>query len=172
MSIDIFLSNLKNIFPGSLKKNDGFGIVEIIIAISIMSIALFAISEVSVIYLKQSGQNKDSLKALYLAEEGLEAARSARDQSWSGNITSLTMGNPYFPVISANKWTLSNINPGLIDNIYTRQVIVTDVSRGAGDNIVTSGGINDPNTKKIVSTVSWGTKSTSLTTYLTNLYNN
>lgn len=172
MSANIFINNIKNIFSDDSPKDKGFGIVEIIIAISIMSITLFAISEVSIVYLKQSGQNKDSLKALYLAEEGLEAARSARDQSWSGNIASLTMGSPYFPTISTNKWTLSNINPGLTDNIYARQVIVTDVSRDASDNIVTSGGTNDPNTKKIISTVSWGTKSTSLTTYLTNIYNN
>ena len=107
-----------------------------------------------------------------MAEEGLEATRSARDQSWSGNIASLTSGSPYFPVISANKWSLSNTSPGTIDNIYTRQVVITDISRDASDNIVTSGGTNDPNTKKIISTVYWGTKSASLTTYLTNLYSN
>lgn len=151
---------------------NGFGIVEIIIAISIMSIALFAISEVSIIYLKQSGQNKDSLKASYLTEEGLEAARSARDQGWSTNIATKTMGSPYYPVISGNKWTLSNTSPGLIDSIYTRQVVVTNTSRDVSDNIVTSGGANDPNTKKITATVSWSGKNITLETYITNLYNN
>lgn len=172
MSVNIVANKIKNVFSRYIGRNEGFGIVEIIIAIAIMSIALFTISEVSIIYLKQSGQNKDSLKALYLAEEGLEAARSARDQSWSGNISSLTMGNPYFPVISTDRWSLISTDPGLIDGIYTRQVIVTDTYRDASDNIVTSGGTNDTNTKKVVSTVSWGTKSASLSTYITNFYNN
>lgn len=153
-------------------KQRGFGIIEIIVAIAIMSIALFAISEVSILYMKQEMQHKQTLKATYLAEEAIEASRSVRDQGWSTNIATLTMGSPYYPVISGGKWTLTATNPGAIDTIYNRQVVIDDVSRNDGDNILTSGGANDPNTKKITTTISWNNKSVSLTTYITNIYNN
>lgn len=162
------ISNFK--LPTS--RQQGFGIVEIIVAIAIMSIALFAISQLSIIYVAKETQNKQTLKANYLAEESVESARSVRDQSWSTNIETLTFGSPYYPVISGGKWTLSSSNPGPIDTIYTRQVVIDNVSRDAGDNIVTNGGTNDPNTKKITATVSWNSKSITLATYLTNLYAN
>lgn len=156
----------------TIQFEEGFGVVEIIVAISIISIALFAISEVSVIYLKQNILNKKTLKASYLAEEALEAVRSVRDQGWSANIASLSMGSTYYPVISSNKWTLTATNPGFIDSIYARTVVVDNASRDANDNIVTSGGTNDPDTKKVTATISWESKSTTLTTYITDLYNN
>lgn len=159
---------------GSLftRASRGFGIIEIIVAIAIISIAFFAISQTSVIYLKQTLQNKQSLKAAYFAEEALEAVRSVRDQGWATNIAALTMGSTYYPIISGNKWILTSSNPGPVEGIYTRQIILNNVSRDASDNIVTSGGTNDPNTKKVATTISWNGKSTTLTTYLTNLYNN
>lgn len=153
-------------------RERGFGIIEIIIAITIMSLALFSISQISVLTIKKNTENKESLKALYLAEEGLEAARSARDQSWSLNIAAKTMGSPYYPVISGDKWTLSASNPGAIEGIYSRQTVISNTSRDVNDNIVSSGGTDDPNTKKITATISWGSKDITLETYITNIYNN
>lgn len=153
-------------------RERGFGIIEIIVAVSVISIALFGISQLSLLYIKQGNQNKNYLKALYLAEESLEAARSVRDQSWTTNIASLTMGANYYPIISSNKWILGATNPGMIENIYNRQIKIENVSRNTNDNIVSSGGTDDPNTKKITTTVSWNGKNVTLTTYLTNLYGN
>jgi len=162
-----------SLFAGARASRErGFGIVEIVVAVSIISIAFFTISQMSVIYLKQTIQNKQSLKAAYLTEEALEAVRSVRDQGWVANIQALTMESNYYPVISGNKWILTSSNPGLLEGVYTRQIIVNNVSRDASDNIVSSGGTNDPDTKKITATISWDGKSTTLTTYLTNLYNN
>lgn len=146
----------------------GFGIIEIVVAVTIISIALFAISQTAAIYLKQIIQTKNSLKAAYYAEEALEAARSARDQTWA-NIS--TAGTKY-PVISSGKWTLSATNPGFLEDKFSRSIAVSDVSRDGSDNITTSGGTNDPDTKKITATISWGSENIILTTYLTNLYNN
>lgn len=160
-----------SLFPFSLRER-GFGIIEILVAVAVISVALFTIQQVSFLYLKQNIENKKSLKASYYAEEALEAVRSVRDQGWTANIASLTMGADYYPIISSNKWTLSATNPGVIENIYTRQVVIDNVSRDSNDNIVSSGGTNDPNTKKATATILWEGKSTILTTYLTNLYNN
>lgn len=166
------LSSLRAFELKSFRAASGFGIIEILVAVAVISIALFSIQQVSFLYLKQNIENKKFLKASYLAEEALEAARSVRDQGWTANIAPLTSGAQYYPVISSNKWTLSATNPGTIENIYTRQVKIENASRDTNDNIVTSGGTNDPNTKKATATVLWNGKSITLTTYITNIYNN
>jgi hypothetical protein len=56
---------------------------------------------------------------------------------------------------------------------FNRTITVTDVQRDGANNIVASGGINDPDTKKVTSRVNWNfspsrNNTVSLSTYLTN----
>ena len=63
-----------------------------------------------------------------------------------------------------------------VDNIFERIFTIENVGRDANDDIIGSGGINDPDTKKIVVSVSWrgrnGTTTESMSTYITNLFSN
>jgi hypothetical protein len=65
-------------------------------------------------------------------------------------------------------------NPGLVNNKYTRTVVVQNTSRDANGNI--GAGTADPDTKKLTITVSWKdsqqTKNVVLTTYITNFTDN
>jgi len=53
-------------------------------------------------------------------------------------------------------------------NSFTRKVVFENTFRDATDNIVETGGINDPNTKKATVTVSWQEKQLEIITYFTN----
>lgn len=152
-----------------------FSIVEIIIAVAIISIALFAINELLGIAFNTTQQGLQYTKATFLAEEGLEVARILRDQSWQGAIAPLNTGVTYYPVLSGTTWSLQTSSPGLIDNLYTRIVTVDNVYRDANSNIAALGTL-DTNTKKIVVAVQWQahgtTKEVRIPTYLTNIFNN
>ena len=157
-----------------IRDSRGVGIVEVIIAIFIISTAFFAILQLSVMTMKASGERNNKERALQLAQEGIEATRAIRDSGWTANIAGLSFGSTYYPFNNSGAWALSASNPGLIDGKFTRTAVVSNVSRDINDNIVQSGGTDDPKTKKVAVTVSWGNpaKSVQLITYITDILKN
>ena len=154
------------------KKSKGVGLVEIVIVLAVVGVGFLAIISFLIFSRGVTFQVARSTEATALAEEAIEAVRGMRDEGWASNIAPLTSGATYYPVVAADKWTLSTTNPGPISNLYTRTVVVENVGRDGNDDIVSSGGVNDPNTRKVTATVSW-TESTQskqvvLTTYITN----
>jgi type II secretory pathway pseudopilin PulG len=149
-------------------SRSGFGLIEIIVAVAILTLALFGFLQTGVLALKLLRNEKENLEATLLAQESLEAVRSIRDASWASNIAPLQNGKSYFPVIVNGKWTLAAATQTPISGKYTRFLIFEEVRRGGGDQIVSSGGTVDPNTRKVISRTIWGTKSIELVTYLTN----
>ena len=105
-----------------------------------------------------------------LAVEIIEAVRSVRDEDWN-NLASLSLGTRYYPVISTNKWVLVSINPGSVNGIYDRWVVLEKVYRDT-DGDISPPGTEDIQTKKITALVEWidhgQTEQINLTTYLTN----
>ncbi|MEK7453004.1 MAG: hypothetical protein AAB614_02100 [Patescibacteria group bacterium] len=159
-----------------IKKNNlnkGFGLVEIIMGVSIAIIVFLSIGQVMILSLKVSSDKDLKLRALNLAKEGIEVVRNIRDDGWTSRITTLTSGTTYYVATSTNQWILTTLNPGLIENNFTRTVTVSNVARDGNFNIVTSGGVNDPGTKKVTSTVYWnGTaKNIQLVAYIANILN-
>ena len=114
-------------------------------------------------------------EAVALAEEGIEGVRSLRDDGWTTNITTLTENATYYPVISANKWTLTNTNPGTVNNLYTRTVVIAGVNRDVNDDIAVAG-TDDPNTKEVTVKVTWkegqDVQDVTIVTYITNFLAN
>src|SRR6266568_1230003 len=102
-------------------KNYGFMMVEILVAISIMTVSILAAMEVAQKSINVSRQAFHTTQAAFLLEEGAEAVRIVRDSGWS-NISSLTIGTNYYPTFSANTWTLST-TPNTID-IFTRTMTI------------------------------------------------
>jgi prepilin-type N-terminal cleavage/methylation domain-containing protein len=156
-------------------RKGGFSLVEIVIVIAIISVALMSIISFFIFSRGVNFKMARNTEATSLAEEGMEAVRKLRDQSWSENIADLVSGTTYYPVVSGSNWTLNLNNPGLIKGLYTRTVKVENVVRAANSNISTSG-TADPDTKKLTVRVSWvetgNTKEVVLTTYITNFQNN
>ncbi len=146
----------------------GFGLVEIVVAIGIISVSLFALLETEIAAIRLLRAEKQNLEAILLAEEELEAVRSLRDESWSASIASVTDGAAYYPVIENGKWKLLSGTSTLINSAYRRSVLFQTALRDVSDQI-SSSGTPDPDTKKVTAFVAWGTgNSKTLTTYITN----
>ena|SRR3989344_8115470 len=154
-------------------NKQGFGVVEIVVAIAIISVVLFGLMRIARNFLVLSRTTSNQVKASYLLEEELEALRSIRDRSWSGEIAPLISGTSYYFYFGAGIWQTTT-TPQIIDD-FSRSFKMADVYRDANDDIADVGTL-DPNTKKFEFKVSWdgpkGVSSQSLSTYFTNFFDN
>lgn len=152
-------------------KQQGVGVVEIVVVSGIASLVFAGILQLVVLTNRPVEAGIRKAEATYLAEEGIEAVKALRNEGWSTNITSLSNGTTYYPTIVSSAWTLSTTDPGIINNIYARTVVLEAVYRDGNDDIASSGTL-DPKTRKITSTVTWNehgaTESVVLETYITN----
>lgn len=155
-------------------KQAGFGLIEIIAGVAIISIFIFGLTAVSRLALRLNEKNVQNIKAGFLLEEGIEAVKILRDGGWTANIAALGVNVPYYFDFNGSAWKATTTNV-FIDGVFERRFIVADVLRDASDDIASLGG-PDPNTKKISISVSWlaraGTTTETLSTYITNLFNN
>ena len=155
------------------KRNEGFSIVEILIAASIISVTVVAIVGIASESIVFSRRAVTTYVASTLLEEGVEAVRTMRDTSWN-SVASLAAGTTYYPVFSntTHMWSLDT-TPATV-NGYTRTVSVAPVSRGATDDIVSSGGTADAGTRLVTVTVSWvdhgSTLTKSIAVYFSNIF--
>lgn len=111
---------------------NGFSLIEIILSSGLL--ALFALAFLGVLGFSQESTLRAGQRgrAIFLAEEGIEAARSIRDE----NFTILTAGD--HGVTTSNKWNLTN-QPDTLEN-FTRTLTVVDVNS---------------QTKQVTSQVAW-----------------
>ena len=134
----------------SKTSSPGFGLVEAILAMSLLSLVA-AVFAGALIYGQQSAFSAGNFsRAVFVAQEGLEAVRNIRDEDFS-NLEDGFHGL----VIQDGVWRLTG-EPDTT-NIFSRQIEISAV---------------DANTKKVVSTVSWTgmfqQSQTELTTYFVN----
>ncbi|MEK7520391.1 MAG: hypothetical protein AAB581_04095 [Patescibacteria group bacterium] len=157
-----------------MKQEEGVGLVEIVIAVGVIAATFFAIAQVGILAMNGARDRNEKVRALAFAQEGIEAVRTIRDATWSGNIATLSFGSTYYATTSSDHWILTASNPGLLDGTFTRTVVVDNVARDINDDIVVVGGTDDLGTKKVTVTVSWGSpqKSVQLLAYLTNILKN
>lgn len=137
-------------FLQSKKNIRGVTVIETVVSIAVFSLlavagySIYTTSDRLIILADQKST------ALFLAEEGIEAARSIRD----GNFANLTTGTKGL-LLSGNAWTFFGVQD--TTNGYVRSLIISTV---------------DTDTKSVASTVSWNyknaTSSVTLTSSLTN----
>lgn len=147
-------------------NSKGVSIVEILVVVAVLGSTLASLLGLANFSLGASVLSRQTSQAAALAQEGMEVVRSIRDNAGWNQVTNGSHG------LSANDAGWSFL--GTADNIdiFSRTVLIEDVQRDAEDNIVSSGGTNDLNTKKATVTVSWQEKGRSrevkLSAYLTN----
>ena len=137
-----------------MAEEKGQSLIELVVAIGIFVITIGSVSFL-VLNNYTSGQlSKEITQANFLAQEGLEAVRSIRDNSWSN----LTAGN-HGLAISDNNWVFQGDSEDISSKLKegARTIAVEEV---------------DSNRKKVTSQVSWNflerPQEIQLVTYLTN----
>lgn len=154
----------------------GFGLIETVVGAAIVSVVLFGLAEVGQFTFRLTDEANFKIRASYLAEEGLEAARTMRDGGWSENIAPRALDTDYFFNFAGGQWQMGLAPVPPVDNVFGRRIRFSAVYRGAEDDIVSSGGALDPNAKKVTVDAWWSNRgraaTTTISTYLTNLFNN
>ena len=157
------------------KKQKGFGLIEILIVGSVIGIGFVGLVAFLVNSSGTTFKISRNTEAVSLAKEGMEAVRSLRDESWT-NIASLSTGTTYYPKIDIDKWTLVLVDPGLVNGLYTRTVVIDSVGRDVINADIVPSGTLDDNTKRITVTVTWKenqkTEDVTIETYITNFLDN
>lgn len=162
-----------------LRKNTkiwrkGFSLAEVLVVVFIASFSIFVVWQIYVLYIKISVSNPALFQASFLAEEGIEAVKFMRDYSWDQKIAPLSSGIDYTLTFSGTDWGVTT-GPIFIENKFDRRVTFSEVYRDITGNIVSSGNL-DPNTKKVLVTVSWlkdnATTTRQITTYVSNIFDN
>lgn len=154
----------------------GVGLTELVIAVAIIGVAILALWQASVYVLRNANTRQDPQIALYLAQEGIEAVRAMRDESWANNIVPAANDVRYYPVTASGAWVLSGSDPGPIQGRFYRYVVFGAVHRDSNDNVVATGGTLDNRTRRIKVTVEWdergATSSYALVTNITDFLKN
>ncbi|MEO6729533.1 MAG: prepilin-type N-terminal cleavage/methylation domain-containing protein, partial [Candidatus Dojkabacteria bacterium] len=130
------------------KITKGFSLVELVLAMALFSALVLAMSGGFAYAIQSTQIMAVKNKAVFIADEGLEAARSIRNEAFT-NLTNGTFGLAQ----TGNKWVLSGASD--VIGTYTRSLTITSL---------------DSTTKQVVSTVSWTNpfaSSVSYTLYLT-----
>lgn len=137
------------------KNSYGFALVEIMICCAILSAVTIALLSYAQKGLELSNLSLRQTQAIYLLEEGAEAIKTFRDESWT-NISSLNLATTYYFAYdtSSGVWSLSQ-TPSTVNGIFTRTVVISAVNRDSNDDIVESGGTLDTGSKKVTITVTW-----------------
>ncbi len=151
-------------------KEKGSLLIEILVAIAIISIALISLLGLAIFSLKTEQLAEINNQALNLVQEEIEAVRNFRDNTdweteWLGVLSTGADYSIQKTGDSPPRWSLV-LGEETID-IFERKVVFSDVMRDSNDNIIESGGTDDPETKKATVTISWQEKSIEIITYFT-----
>jgi len=159
----------------SVNKNPkGIILIEVLVAISVITIGLVYLLGTYSFSLKISGSKKEFYRANLIAQECLEGVRNFRDNTnWSEDgLGTFTTSTPYHLEKTGPplEWTLVS-GEETIDG-FTRRIVFDDVGRDSDGNIMEDGGIFDPDTKKIIANVSWQYKGKPYQIELGNFFTN
>ena len=163
--------------------NRGISIIELLVVILIIGVAVSALVSFCTFSLRTTSLLKQTTQASFFVQDALEALKNYRDNTgWNDDdpgdqydgLGVVSTGVAFHLKLSGGtpvRWQL--LLGAETIGIFTRDIVMEPVERDATDNIVESGGVVDPETKKATVTVSWeergGTRELEIITYLTNL---
>jgi len=135
----------------STTKSKGFSIVEIVLSVALFGLLVTALMG-SFSYGQEGSQTGgDRARATALAQEGIQAMQSIRDEVWN-EFTYMQSGVQ----ISGGEWDF--LGEGTTETIgdFTRTITFANVCRDGSDVIATCPSTyTDPHSKQVTVTVSW-----------------
>lgn len=150
----------------------GIGLIEIIVAVFVLTIVLSALITVNNLYIKSSSANIKMTQGAYLASEAVEAVKTIRDNGWA-NISAISIDTSYYLYFNSisSSWSATTTAESIPD--FSRSFILKNVYRDQYGDIASSGTL-DSNIKRLEVSVSWHTSSGELvekkiTTYIANI---
>lgn len=125
-------------------------IIEVIIAVALFVIIAGSTTIVVLGSFSSTRLAKEEVKATLIAEEGLEAVQSIRNQDWNN----LSVGT-YGLSNSGGNWVFSGSSDVDPSGRYTRTITVSQVERDGNGDVISTGGTVDDQTYLINVNVSW-----------------
>ncbi len=163
--------NLLTTYHLLLTSRKGQSLIEVLIALLVGAIMIGAGATIIAPVLRSNTQTLRAQVGAGLAKELLENVSVWADSNWSSVLAlATTSANQYYLTTSTSPFShatgTESIQVGT--TTYTRYFYLDEVTRDAGDVIVTSGGTNDPSTKRVTVTYRWPQSTTNtLATYIT-----
>ncbi|OGY97652.1 MAG: hypothetical protein A3A43_01745 [Candidatus Liptonbacteria bacterium RIFCSPLOWO2_01_FULL_56_20] len=143
---------------GRAKARVGQSLVEILIAVAVGMILVVGGISVIVPALRSNTDAGRTQVAVGLGRALLDNVRAWSEADWH-NITSISSGpgSHYYLNATSSPFTVAagDESVAAATTTYRRYFYVEDVLRDASENIVTSGGVNDPSTKKVTVAYGW-----------------
>lgn len=161
-----------------MKKNfkKGMGLVEVMIGSFVALTIFLGLISSYMAYLRTNASIVYSVKSAYLGEEGIEVVKQIKNSGWTSKISGLSSNTNYYISFLNGNWSLTTTLPGLIDGIYDRKIVFQNVYRDSNDDITSSGGAIDNDTKKVDVTVSYSfgkaTTTSKISAYISNVFGN
>jgi prepilin-type N-terminal cleavage/methylation domain-containing protein len=153
-------------------KNNGFGLIEVVIGIAVISVSLFAIMSAARGTIELNRRALSDIKGKFILDEGSEVIRFIRDNSWE-NISALSTTTTYYLATTTTGWVATTTTTGMIDGFFLRSFITRDVFRGVDDKIALTG-VLDTGTKKFIISVAFpgrfGTTTKQSAFYLSDIF--
>lgn len=141
-----------------IKFNQGLGMLEVLMAISLLTLLFIYLLSVLNLALKTSSQQRLESKAYGLLQESVEGLRNFRDGTdWNVNgIATFTLGAAYHLEKTGTplKWQVVS-DVSTVDG-FSQSIVFNAVQRDVGSSsIVESGGVIDTNSIKAVVKINW-----------------
>ncbi len=153
------------------KNKDGFGLIEVFVGVSILVLIYVGLTTALRTSIVVADVALERLQSAYLLEEGVEAIKLLRAESWDNNIAVLNHDTPYYLVFNGSSW-YTTLSPALINDKYDRKLFFREVMRDGNDDIASTG-TTDAGTLLLDIDISWVSRgqiaSSTLNTYITAL---
>lgn len=152
-----------------VRDKRGTSVIEVLVALSIGGVIIASVGNLITSIHRVDSTSNHSTQALGIARESLEAVAGL----WAQNPSDVSCpSNPCatrYLQRTGSAWQLTGVNPSP-DAPLQSSLLIENLYRSGGQ-IVTSGGTEDPATKRISATVTWTersvTKQQTLSTVLT-----
>lgn len=135
------------------RVRSGIGVIEAVVGVAVLvtvSVGVFVVARSAILAERSAALDR---RAAAVAREALEVARFERDADWA-TFAARPLNTALYPTYSGASASLSTVDPGAVDGVFTRTVTLFSVSRDGSGNIAVSGN-PDNSARRAVASVSW-----------------